>query len=96
MRRTTTSAIPRNRVRAELIPLLAERFNPAIVDALAREAELSRETWAWLEAAAAEFEKGDGSRFDRTGDGSPYEVRRPVPRAEETTPVPFFSSTWRG
>ena len=56
--------IPRNRVRAELIPLLEDRFNPAIVDTLAHEAELSREIWAWLEAAAAEFEKGDGSRFD--------------------------------
>ena len=82
--------ISRNRVRAELIPLLADRFNPAIVDTLAHEAELSREIWAWLEAVAAEFEKGDGSRFDRTGDGSPYEEARPVPGAEETTPVPFF------
>ena len=55
--------IPRNRVRAELLPLLANRFNPAIVDVLAHEAELSRETWAWLEAAADDFEKGDGSLF---------------------------------
>ena len=52
--------IPRNRVRAELIPLLAHRFNPAIVDTLAHEAELARETWAWLESAAEDFEKGDG------------------------------------
>ena len=62
-RRTPTSTIPRNRVRAELLPLLADRFNPAIVDVLAHEAELARETWAWLESAAVEFEKGDGSRF---------------------------------
>ena len=48
-------SIPRNRVRAELLPLLADRFNPAIVDALARAAELSRETWAWLESAADGF-----------------------------------------
>ena len=68
--------IPRNRVRAELMPLLVGRFNPAIVDLLAHEAELARETWAWLESAAAEFEKGDGSRFL----GTP----------PETTPVPFF------
>lgn len=53
--------IPRNRVRAELIPLLVNRFNPAIVDVLAHQAELSREVWAWLDAAAADFEKGDGS-----------------------------------
>jgi len=57
-------SIPRNRVRAELLPLLADRFNPAIVDVLAHEAELARETWAWLESVAGEFEKGDGSLFD--------------------------------
>ncbi len=62
-------AIPRNRVRAELLPLLANRFNPAIVDVLAREAELSREVWAWLEAAADDFEKGVRSRFGGTGTG---------------------------
>ena len=36
-------SIPRNRVRAELLPLLEARFNPAIVDVLADEAELARE-----------------------------------------------------
>lgn len=34
--------IPRNRVRAELLPLLADRFNPRIVDVLAAEADLAR------------------------------------------------------
>ncbi len=34
-------AIPRNRVRAELLPLLESRFNPAVVDVLADEAELA-------------------------------------------------------
>ena len=53
--------IPRNRVRAELIPLLVDRFNPAIVGVLAHEAELAREVWAWLESAAARFEKGTGT-----------------------------------
>ena len=43
-------AIPRNRVRAELLPLLAGRFNPNIVNVLADEAELLRELWGWLEA----------------------------------------------
>jgi tRNA(Ile)-lysidine synthase len=42
-------AIPRNRVRAELLPLLEHRFNPAVVDVLADEAELAREMWLWLE-----------------------------------------------
>ena len=45
-------AIPRNRVRAELLPMLATRFNPAIVDVLADEADLARDTWAVLSAAA--------------------------------------------
>ncbi|OFV92315.1 MAG: tRNA lysidine(34) synthetase TilS [Acidobacteria bacterium RIFCSPLOWO2_12_FULL_65_11] len=44
--------IPRNRVRAELLPLLVERFNPRIVDVLADEAELARETWQWMEEAS--------------------------------------------
>src|SRR5207302_10143104 len=41
-------AIPRNRVRAELLPLLEERFNPSVVDALAAQAELAREEWLWM------------------------------------------------
>ena len=48
--------IPRNRVRAELLPLLASRFNPAIVDVLADQAELARDASAWMEAMAAELE----------------------------------------
>jgi tRNA(Ile)-lysidine synthase len=45
-------AVPRNRVRAELLPMLEARFNPAIVDVLADEAELARDDWTWMEAAA--------------------------------------------
>ncbi|MGB7220491.1 MAG: tRNA lysidine(34) synthetase TilS [Vicinamibacterales bacterium] len=48
-------SIPRNRVRAELLPLLVERFNPAIVDVLADEAELARETWLWMEEASTDL-----------------------------------------
>jgi tRNA(Ile)-lysidine synthase len=44
--------IPRNRVRAELMPLLAGRFNPAIVDALAAQADLARAEWQWMNAEA--------------------------------------------
>jgi tRNA(Ile)-lysidine synthase len=47
--------VPRNRVRAELLPLLAERFNPAMVDALAHEATIAREMWEWALAAADEL-----------------------------------------
>ena len=47
-------SIPRNRVRAELLPLLEHRFNPSIVDVLADEAALAREEWHWMEAVARE------------------------------------------
>src|SRR5581483_227187 len=46
-------AIPRNRVRAELLPLLAARFNPSIVDVLADQATLARDVSAWMDAEAA-------------------------------------------
>ena len=49
--RTTIVSIPRNRVRAELLPFLEQRFNPSIVDVLADEAELAREEWRWMAAA---------------------------------------------
>ena len=43
--------IPRNRVRAELLPLIERRFNPSIVDTLADEAAIAREDWRWMQAA---------------------------------------------
>jgi tRNA(Ile)-lysidine synthase len=49
-------SIPRNRVRAELMPLLESRFNPGIVDVLADQAEVAREASAWMDAMAAELE----------------------------------------
>jgi tRNA(Ile)-lysidine synthase len=54
-------SIPRNRVRAELLPLLMARFNPSIVDTLADEADLAREIWEWMTAAAAEYQGSEGS-----------------------------------
>jgi len=41
-------SIPRNRVRAELLPLLERRFNPAVVDVLADAADIAREDWRWM------------------------------------------------
>jgi tRNA(Ile)-lysidine synthase len=52
-------SIPRNRVRAELLPMLV-RFNPAIVDVLADEADLAREEWHWLESEAARLAEALG------------------------------------
>jgi len=43
-------SIPRNRVRAELLPLLEQRFNPNVVDVLADQAELARHEWLWMES----------------------------------------------
>ena len=48
-------SVPRNRVRKELLPLLAARFNPNIVDVLADEAELARAAWQWMDQASDEF-----------------------------------------
>jgi tRNA(Ile)-lysidine synthase len=66
-------SIPRNRVRAELLPLLIGRFNPSIVDVLADEADLAREEWRWMEDAAAEAfggvarVSGDSTALDTGG-----------------------------
>jgi tRNA(Ile)-lysidine synthase len=51
-------SIPRNRVRAELLPLLERRFNPSIVDVLADEVEIAREEWRWLHDAAEQLGAG--------------------------------------
>ena len=42
----------RNRIRRELIPYLEKNFNPQVIDTLAREAALARETWDFLETQA--------------------------------------------
>ncbi len=51
----TDVSIPRNRVRAELVPLLEQRFNPQIVNVLADEADIARDTLQWIEAEADEL-----------------------------------------
>jgi tRNA(Ile)-lysidine synthase len=48
-------SIPRNRVRAELIPMLARRFNPAIVEVLSDEAALARDQWAFMGSVCDEW-----------------------------------------
>ncbi|MBS1817227.1 MAG: tRNA lysidine(34) synthetase TilS [Acidobacteria bacterium] len=47
--------IPRNRVRAELLPLLVQRFNPQVVNALAAAAALARADEALIRALTAEW-----------------------------------------
>jgi tRNA(Ile)-lysidine synthase len=46
-------AIPRNRIRHELVPFLEARFSPGIVEVLGREAAIARDDAAYLDAAAA-------------------------------------------
>jgi tRNA(Ile)-lysidine synthase len=48
------AAIPRNRIRHELLPYLQTRFSPGIVDVLAREATIARDDSAYLDRAAAD------------------------------------------
>jgi tRNA(Ile)-lysidine synthase len=48
-------AIPRNRIRHELLPLLERRFSPAIVDVLNREAAIARDDAECLDATAADI-----------------------------------------
>jgi tRNA(Ile)-lysidine synthase len=74
-------SIPRNRVRAELLPLLESRFNPAVVDLLASEAELAREQWRWLEESAV------GGKWD----GSPAGVASPDEVGAEAVASPGSS-----
>jgi tRNA(Ile)-lysidine synthase len=57
--------IARNRVRAELLPLVESRFNPRIVDTLATEADLARDEWLWMDEAARAFESA--ARRDESG-----------------------------
>jgi tRNA(Ile)-lysidine synthase len=47
-------SVPRNRVRAELLPFIEARFNPSVVDALAAQAELARDEWLWMSAQVAD------------------------------------------
>ena len=47
-------AIPRNRIRHELLPFLEGRFSPGIVDVLARAAAIAREDAEYLDTASGE------------------------------------------
>jgi tRNA(Ile)-lysidine synthase len=70
--------IPRNRVRHELIPFLAGRFTPGIVDVLAREAAIAQEDAEWLDSAAIEIAPTivlDSSQANVGTSGSPQHRR---------------------
>jgi tRNA(Ile)-lysidine synthase len=80
-------SVPRNRVRAELLPLLEKRFNPSIVDALAEESELAREEYQYLDSAAiaryGRIASSDGRRWTlevSALDACPVPLRRLIVR----------------
>jgi tRNA(Ile)-lysidine synthase len=73
-------SIPRNRVRAELLPLLEARFNPGIVGVLADEAEIAREMWEWMDATVA----GLAARLVRASNDPGQELVREIDVAELT------------
>ncbi|HXW07952.1 MAG TPA: tRNA lysidine(34) synthetase TilS [Vicinamibacterales bacterium] len=63
-------AIPRNRVRHELLPSLRTHFSPGIVDVLARQAELARVDADYLDRAAIELAGSIVLRgYDRSASG---------------------------
>jgi tRNA(Ile)-lysidine synthase len=65
-------AIPRNRVRHELLPLLRDRFSPSIVRTLSREADIAREDAQYLDELVARAETG---LIHPTADGLVIDVR---------------------
>jgi tRNA(Ile)-lysidine synthase len=81
-------SIPRNRVRAELLPLLERRFNPSIVDVLADEAALARDEWEWIQQAA----RGAGAGVVSQRDEQEWLVDLP---ALERLPGPLARLTLR-
>jgi tRNA(Ile)-lysidine synthase len=90
--------IPRNRVRAELLPLLEARFNPAVVDVLADQAELARDEWLWMESQVEPRtwnpEPGTWNLDIAALDRAPLALRRlavwrAMTRAAEGRPVSF-------
>ncbi len=79
--------ILRNRVRHRLIPFLADHFNPAVIDVLARGAAIARDDADWLDeavnSAAAEIVQSgrEGVEVDAARlSGAPPAVARRVAR----------------
>ncbi|MBI4730311.1 MAG: tRNA lysidine(34) synthetase TilS [Acidobacteria bacterium] len=64
-------AFRRNAVRAEILPILAKRFNPRIAETLARSADVWRDEDAFLDERARE-----AIAFERAGDEVRIEVER--------------------
>jgi tRNA(Ile)-lysidine synthase len=88
--------ILRNRVRAELLPMLRDRFNPRIVDVLADEADLARETWQWLDTSAGELMgSGEPRRVELTSDTQVDAVELDVERLMSAPATVRRFAVWR-
>ena len=81
-------SIPRNRVRAELLPLLEARFNPAIVDVLADQAELARAEWSFMEAQSRVLDA-------KPDDNEPGALILQVPELERAPPALVRLAVWK-
>ncbi|HEV3139215.1 MAG TPA: tRNA lysidine(34) synthetase TilS, partial [Vicinamibacterales bacterium] len=90
-------SIPRNRVRAELLPLLESRFNSEIVDVLADEADLARDSWTIVERAAELLgtEVTGGVRGHERGQTSQVGSEVDVPRLLAADPALARVVLWR-
>ncbi|BDG62042.1 tRNA lysidine(34) synthetase TilS [Caldinitratiruptor microaerophilus] len=83
-RRDLTNEDPRflrSRIRTELLPLLRDRYSPAVVFRLAALAEVMRDEEGFLRRAAAEAAARHGVTYD------PRESRLPVPALTDEHPA---------
>ena len=63
----------RNRIRQELMPFLEKHFNPRLVQIIARETSIARETWSFMQDAAKEaFQRLQS----RSGDGLSLSINK--------------------
>lgn len=70
-------AYRRNRIRAEVIPYLAQHFNPAVEQCLAQTAELLRDDVQYLEAIAEQFWHREQAAINRVTLGQqPMAIQR--------------------
>lgn len=82
----------RNRIRQELLPWLAEEFNPGVVDALLRLGSLAGEAQAVVEATAADLQ---AQYVHFRGDGSVQVLRRGLQRQPPFLLREMFLMVWR-
>ncbi len=81
-----SARFPRNRLRTEILPLIAARVGDTAVDALSRLAEEARDVDDWLDAQARRL-LGDRGEYFRGGRGNPSEIHLETGRLATYDPV---------